>query len=144
MQHHHHSLHNDSKYIYQYRGSHTKIKYELYHAWETCFIIRETQKHEPYIFKNQKMINKKKNKIKSRSSHHIALVTIFPISQHFFNYDSIWESYATFSEDPQQFLLHTVSHFSPRVVNYQRETWLMNKWNVWYSVYIGCGEKLLP
>ena len=30
---HHHSLHNifnDFKYIYQYRGSHVKIKYELY------------------------------------------------------------------------------------------------------------------
>ena len=54
MQHHHHSLHNEFKYIYQYIGSHTKIKYELY-PWETCAITRESQKHQPYIFKDKNM-----------------------------------------------------------------------------------------
>ena len=54
MKQHHHRLHNDSKYIYQYIGSHTKIKDELYPS-ETCVITRETQKHEPYLFEDHKM-----------------------------------------------------------------------------------------
>ena len=130
MQYHHHSLHNifnDFKYIYQYRGSHTKIKDELY-PWETCAITRET-----IPFRRSKDEAKmEKPKLKSRSFHHIAHVTRFPTSQEFCNFDSVWEGYVNFSEDAQKFLLHTVSHFSPRVANYQRETWLIKKWNVWY------------
>ena len=144
MQHHHHSRHNDSKYIYQYRGSHTKFKYELYPAWETCVIIRETISMNHTFSKIKIWRNNRKTKINSISCHHIALITIFPMSQEFCNSDSVWESYANFSEDAQNFLLHKVSHFYPRAAKYQRETWFTNNWNVWYSIYIGCGEKLLP
>ena len=66
------------------------------------------------------------------------------MSQEFCNSDSVWESYANFSEDDQNFLLQNISHFSSRVATYQRENWLMNKWNVWYSIYIGHGGKLVP
>ena len=48
--------------------------------------------------------NSRKNKIKSRSCHHIALIKIFPMSQEFCNSDSVWESYANFIEDAQKFL----------------------------------------
>ena len=126
---HHHSLHNifnDFKGIYPYRGSHIKIKDELY-PWETGVITRETQKHEPYLFEDHKMKKKWKNKKNSRSCHHIALVTSFPTSQEFCNFDSVWKSYDNFSEDAQKFLLHKVSHFSPRFVKFQRDNWLMNK-----------------
>ena len=85
--------------------------------------------------------NNRKTKINSRSCHHIALVTSFPMSQEFCN--SVWESHANFSEDAQKFILHKVSHFSPRVAKILREL-MMNKWNVWYSIYIVCGENLLP
>lgn len=84
--------------------------------------------------------NNRQTKRNSRSCHHIALVTSFPTSQEFCNSDSVWESYANFSKDAQKFLLHKISHFSPRVAKFQ----LMSKWNVWYSIYIGRGGKLLP
>ena len=84
-------------------------------------------------------INNIKTKRNSISCHHMSLVTIFPMSQEFCNSDSIWESYANFSEDTQTIFYHKISHFSPRVVKCQIETWLMNKWNVWYFIYIGCG-----
>ena len=142
MQHHHHSPHNDLKYIYQYRGSHTKIKYELY-PWETCAITRETQKKNHTFPKITRWRNSRKNKINSRSCHHIALVTIFPPSQEFCNSNSIWESYANFSEVAQKFLLHKVSHFSLRVVKILREL-MMKKRDVWYSIYIGYGGNLVP
>ena len=87
--------------------------------------------------------NSRKNKISSISCHHIALITSFSTSQEFCTSDSIWESYANFSEDTQK-LLHKISHFSPRVSKYQRENWLISKWNVWYSIYIGHGVKLVP
>ena len=87
--------------------------------------------------------NSIKTKINSRSCHHISLVTRFPTSQEFFNYDYVWESYANFSEDAQKFLLNKVSHFSPRVAKILIEL-MMNKWNVWYSIYIGNGGNLLP
>ena len=48
--------------------------------------------------------NIRKTKISSRSCHHIALITSFPMSQEFCNSDSVWESYANFSEDAQTFL----------------------------------------
>ena len=86
----------------------------------------------------------RKNKTKYISCHHIALVTSFPTSKELCNSDSVWESYANFNEDAQTFLLHKILHFSPRVVKYQRENWLMNKWNVWYSIYVGGGGKLVP
>ena len=45
-----------------------------------------------------------KNKRNSRSCHHITLATNFPMIQQFCNFDSVWESYANFSEDAQKFL----------------------------------------
>ena len=81
----------------------------------------------------------RKPKIIPISCHYIALITIFPTSQEFCNSDSVWENYANFSEHAQKFILHKVSHFSPTVVKYQRETWLMNKWNVWFIIYIVLG-----
>ena len=48
--------------------------------------------------------NSRKNKISSRSCHHIALVTSFPTSQEFCNSDSVWQSYINFSEDAQKIL----------------------------------------
>ena len=59
------------------------------------------------------------------------------------NSDSVWESYANFSEDAQKFLCQKISHFSPKVAKFLREL-MMKKLNVWYSIYIGCGENLLP
>ena len=87
--------------------------------------------------------NNRKSNIKSTPCHHISLVTSFPMSQEFCNSDSVWESYANFSEDAQKFLLQKISHFSPRVAKFLREL-TMNKWNVWYSIYIGCVRKLVP
>ena len=95
------------------------------------------------LLKNARWRKSRKTKRNSRSCHHIALVTRFPMSQEFCNSDSIWESYANFSEDARTFLLHKVLHYSPRVSKYQRENWFMNKWNVWYSIYIGRGGKLV-
>ena len=66
------------------------------------------------------------------------------MSQEFCSSNSVWESYVNFSEDAQNFTLHIISYFSPRVVKYIRENWLMRKWNVWYSIYIGCEGKLVP
>ena len=63
--------------------------------------------------------------------------------QEFCNSDSIWESYANFSEDAQKFPCHKILHFSPRVAKFLREL-MMKKWNVWYSIYIGYGGNLLP
>ena len=145
MQHHHHSLHNKLKYLYQYRGSHTKIKDELY-PWEYIHVpSQEKPKSMNHTFsKITRWRNNRKTKINSRSCHQITLVTSFPTSQEFCNSDSVWESYAIFSEDAQKLLLHKISHFSPRVAKYQRENWLMNKWNVWYSIYIVHGGKLVP
>ena len=85
----------------------------------------------------------RKNKINSISCHHIAFVTIFSTIQEFCNFDSVWESYANFSEDAQTFLLHKVSHFSPIVAKILREL-MMKKWNVWYSIYIAIGGNLVP
>ena len=76
-------------------------------------------------------INTRQSKRNSSSYHHITLVTIFPMSQEFCNFFSVWESYANFSEDAQKFLIHKFSHFSPRVAKILREL-MMNKWNVWY------------
>ena len=87
--------------------------------------------------------NSRKNKIISISCHHTPLVTIFPMSQEFCNSDSIWESYANFSEDAQKFFYHKISHFSPRVTKFLREM-MMKKWNVWYYIYIDCWGNLLP
>ena len=87
--------------------------------------------------------NNRQTKRNSRSYHHISLVIKFPTNQEFCNSDSAWESYANFSEDAKTFLLHKISHFSPRVVKFQRENWLMNKWNVWYYIYIGHGGNLM-
>ena len=84
--------------------------------------------------------NSRKIKWNSRSCHHIELVTSFPTSQEFCNFEYVWESYANFSEDAQKSLLHKVSHFSPRVAKFQ----MMRKWNVWYSIYIGLGGNILP
>ena len=85
-----------------------------------------------------------RKKINFISCHHISLITSFPTSQEFCNFDSIWESYSNFSEDAQKSLIHKVLHFPPSVAKYQRENWLMKKWNVWYSIYIGLGGKLVP
>ena len=87
--------------------------------------------------------NHRKTKIISISCHHMAIVTIFPMSQEFCNFDYVWESYANYNEDDQKFLLHKVSDFFPRVAKILREL-VMNKWNVWYCIYIVCGEKILP
>ena len=107
---------------------------------ERHFPTQEKPKSMNHTFSKLKIWrNNRKNKINSISCHHISLITIFPTSQEFFNSDSVWESYDNFSEDAQNFLLHKVSHFSPRVVKYQRDTWLMNKWNVWSFIDIGCG-----
>ena len=103
MKHRHHRIHNEFKYIYQYRCSDTKIKYELY-SWETCAITKETQKNNHEFSKITRWINSRKNKTKYRSCHHIALIKIFPTSQEFCNSDSVWESYANFIEDAQKFL----------------------------------------
>ena len=56
--------------------------------------------------------NSRQTKRNSRSCHHKGLATSFLTSQEFCNFDSVWESYANFSEDAQKFLLHKVSHFS--------------------------------
>ena len=48
--------------------------------------------------------NSRQTKTNSRSCHHISLITSFPTSQVFLNSDSVWESYANFSEDAQKFL----------------------------------------
>ena len=103
MQYNHHSLHNDFKYIYQYRGSYTNVKYELYPR-ETYVITRETQKNEPHLLTITRWRNRIQTKRNSISSHHISLITIFPMSQEFCNAGSVWESYANFSEDAQKFL----------------------------------------
>ena len=95
------------------------------------------------VLKITRWRNSIKTKIISRSCHHISLIIIFPTSQEFCNSDSVWESYANFNEDAHKFLCHKISHFSPRVEKFQREL-MMNEWYVWYSDYIGCGEKLLP
>ena len=87
--------------------------------------------------------NGRQTKKKSRSCHHIALITIFPMSQEFFNSDFGWGRYANFSEDANKFFCHKISHFSPRVAKFLREL-MMNEWNVWYSIYIDCGKFLLP
>ena len=50
------------------------------------------------FMKITRWINNRKTEINYRSCHHIALVTIFPMSQEFCNSDSVWESYANFSE----------------------------------------------
>ena len=144
MQHHHHSLHNEFKYLYQYIGSHTK-RSKMNYIHERHVPSQEKPKSMNHTFsKIKKWRNNRKTKINSISCHCIALVTSFSTSQEFCNFDSVWESYANFSEDAQTFLLHKVSHFSPRVVKYQRQTWLMNKRNVWYSIYIVHGGKLVP
>ena len=65
------------------------------------------------------------------------------MSLEFCNYDSVWESCANLSEDAHKFLCHKISHFSPRVAKLLVKL-MMNKLNVWYSIYIGCGENLLP
>ena len=85
----------------------------------------------------------RKNKRNSRSYHHISLVTSFPTSQEFCNSDSVWESYANFSEDAHKFFCHKISHLSPRVAKFPREL-MVNKWNVWYSIYIGHGVNVVP
>ena len=77
----------------------------------------------------------RKPKINYISCHHIFLVTRFPMSQEFCNYDFVWESYANFSEDAQNFILHKVSHFSPRVAKILREL-MMNKWN--FDMFLEC------
>ena len=94
----------------------------------------------PTFLKITRWRNRRKPKISSRSCHHISLVTSFP---EFCNSTSIWKSYVNFSEDAHKFLLHKVSHFSPRVAKILRKL-MMNKWNCWYFIYIGCGEKLVP
>ena len=74
-------------------------------------------------------------------------ITYMPTSHSILHYTTFkinTKIYVNFSEDAQKFLLHKVSHFSPRVVKYQRETWLMNKLNVWYSIYIVHGGNLVP
>ena len=48
--------------------------------------------------------NSRQTKRNYRSCHHIALTTSFPTSQELCNSDSVWESYANFSEDAQKFL----------------------------------------
>ena len=48
--------------------------------------------------------NSRQTKIKYISYHHISLMKNFPTSQVFCNSDSVWESYANFSEDAQKFL----------------------------------------
>ena len=48
--------------------------------------------------------NSRQTKRNSRSCHHIDLVIRFPMSQEFCNSDSVWESYANFSEDAQKIL----------------------------------------
>ena len=96
------------------------------------------------FIKITRWINSRKTKITSISCHHISVITRFPRSQEFCNSNFIWESYANFSEDSQKFILHTVSHFSLKFVNCQRETCVLNKWNVWYSIYICCGGNLVP
>ena len=109
--------------------------------------VPSQEKHRSmnHTFSNiTRLINNRQTKRNSISCHPISLVTSFPMSQELCNFDSVWESYANFSEDAQKFILHKVSHFSPRVAKYQRETWLMNKWNVWYSIYIFHEGKLLP
>ena len=45
---------------------------------------------------------------------------------------------------PKTFSSTKFRTFSPRVAKYQRETWLMNKWNVLYFIYTGHGGKLVP
>ena len=95
------------------------------------------------LLKITRWIKSKKTKRNSITCHHISLVTIFPMSQEFCISNSVWERYANFSEDAQKFLLHKVSHFSPRVVKILKEL-MMNKWNVWYSIYIVHGGNLIP
>ena len=81
--------------------------------------------------------NNRQTKRNSITCPHISLVTGFAMNQEFCNFDSVWEIYVNFSEDAQKFLLHKVSQFSPRDVKIMREL-TMKKWNVWYSIYIGC------
>ena len=50
------------------------------------------------FLKITRLRNSIKTKIKSISYHHKSLATRFSTSQEFCNYDSIWESYANFSE----------------------------------------------
>ena len=38
---------------------------------------------------------------------------------------------------------HAISHFSPKCAKFLREL-VIKKWNAWYSIYIGCIEKILP
>ena len=105
---------------------------------------REKPKSMKHTFFNITIwINNRKTKTNYISCHHIALVTRFPTSQEFCNSDSVWESNANFSEDAHKFLLPKGLHFSPRVAKILGEL-MMNKWNVWYSIYIGCGGILLP
>ena len=73
-------------------------------------------------------------------SSHIALVTIFPTSQEFCNSDSVWESYANFSEDAQNFLLHKISHFSnsceisERIDDEQMKCLIFYLYRLWWKV----------
>ena len=108
----HHNLHNifnDFKDIYQYIGSHTKIKYELYPS-ETCSITREPRSMSHTFLKIIRWRNSRKTEINSRSCRHISLITSFPTSQEFCNSDSVWESYVNFSEDAQIFALFSKSY----------------------------------
>ena len=65
---------------------------------------QEKPKRMKHTFSKITRKNCRKTKIISISCHHIELVTSFPMSQTFCNFDSVWESYANFSEDAQKFL----------------------------------------
>ena len=80
--------------------------------------------------------NKRKTKINYRSCHHIALVTSFPTSQEFCNSDSVWDSYANFSEDaqkispPQSFALFSKSCENTERINDEQMKCLIYFWSV--------------
>ena len=75
--------------------------------------------------------NNRQPKKNSRLCHHIALVTSFPTSQEFCNFDSVWESYLNFSEDthkvfpPQSFTLFSKSCEIPEKTDDQQKKCLI-------------------
>ena len=104
MQHHYHSLHNDSRYIYTNIEAHILIS-NMNSIHERHVSSQEKPKSMNHtVLKITRWINSRKTKIISISCHHISLLTIFSTSQEFCNSISEWESYANFREDAQKFL----------------------------------------
>ena len=142
MQHHHHILHNEFKHIYQYI-SHI-IRSNMNSIHERHVSSQEKPKRMNHTFSKITIWrNSRKTKRNSRSSHHIAFLTIFPTSQEFCNSDSGWERYVNFSEDAHKFFCHTIPHFSPKCAKFLRQL-VMKKRNAWYYIYMSCREKILP